>query len=141
MITVIGSVLAAAAALLHVLIFLMESVWWRRERVWRRFGLRTQEQADTTRSLAYNQGFYNLFLAIGVVVGLVMRSAGPLGWNGGLALAGTTLTLFALASMVAAAIVLTTTGRGYVRAAAVQGTLPLTAIVLLVVASANSTIA
>ena len=35
-----------------------------------------QAAADTTKPMAYNQGFYNLFLAIGAVIGLVLYWAG-----------------------------------------------------------------
>lgn len=71
-------------------------------------------------------GFYNLFLALGAVLGLVLFWWGP----GDLAIAGRALMLFTTACMVLAAAVLTTTGRGYLRAALVQGTLPLVGFVL-----------
>ena len=76
MIAVIATVIAALAALLHVYIFLMESVQWTQPRVWKRFGVPDQAAADTTKPMAYNQGFYNLFLAIGAVLGLVLYWAG-----------------------------------------------------------------
>ena len=98
----------------------MESVQWTQPRVWKRFGVPDQAAADTTRPMAYNQGFYNLFLAIGVVIGIVLFYTG-----GGIA-----LVLFALGSMVGAALVLVTTGLKYVRPALIQGTLPLIAFVL-----------
>ena len=108
---VIASIFVALAALLHGYIFLMESVWWTRPSTWKRFGVADQAAADTTRPMAYNQGFYNLFLGIGAALGLV---------------------LFTTACMVLAAAVLTTTGRGYLRAALIQGTLPLIGFVLFV---------
>ena len=120
---VIGTVFVALAALLHGYIFLMESVWWTRPSIWKRFGVADQAQAEATRALAYNQGFYNLFLGIGAAIGLVLfwADAVPV---------GKTLVLFTTACMVLAAAVLTTTGRGFVRAALVQGTLPLIGFVL-----------
>jgi putative membrane protein len=114
---VIGSILVALAAVLHGYIFLMESVWWTRPATWKRFGVRDQAQADATRPMAYNQGFYNLFLGVGAAVGLVLVWAGAVD-------AGRALVLFTTASMALAAVVLTTTGPGYWRAALVQGTLP-----------------
>jgi putative membrane protein len=114
---VIGTVLVALAALLHGYIFLMESVWWTRPATWRRFGVADQAQADATRPMAYNQGFYNLFLGVGAAVGLVLVWAGP-------ADAGRALVCFTTACMALAAVVLTTTGPGYRRAALIQGTLP-----------------
>ena len=124
---VIGSVFVALAALLHGYIFLMESVWWTRPSTWKRFGVADQATADIIRPMAYNQGFYNLFLGIGAALGLVLY------WAGATA-AGAALVLFTTACMVLAAAVLTTTGRGYVRAALIQGTLPLVGFVLFLFA-------
>ena len=76
MVAILATVFAALAALLHVYIFVMESVQWTQPRIWRRFGVADQAAADTTKPMAYNQGFYNLFLAIGVVIGLVLVYAG-----------------------------------------------------------------
>jgi len=115
---VVGTVFVALAALLHVYIWWMESVAWRRPAVWRRFGLASQADADTTAPLAYNQGFYNLFLAVGALIGAVLY------WTASQA-AGFALAVFAAGSMVAAAGVLLSTGRERLRAAATQGTLPL----------------
>ena len=81
--------------------------------------------------MAYNQGFYNLFLAVGAVVGLVLFWAGA---DAAVVAAGRALVLFALGSMLAAAIVLTTSGAKYLRPAAVQGTLPLIGFVLFLFA-------
>mgnify|MGYP002385119654 CR=1 FL=1 len=128
---IIATVFAALAAVLHVYIFVMESVQWTRPRIWRRFGVADQAAADTTRPMAYNQGFYNLFLAVGAVVGLVLFWAGA---DAAVVAAGRALVLFALGSMLAAAIVLTTSGAKYLRPAAVQGTLPLIGFVLFLFA-------
>jgi putative membrane protein len=132
MIAIIATVVAALAALLHVYIFVMESVQWSRPAIWRRFGVKDQAAADTVRPMAYNQGFYNLFLAIGAVIGIVLFWAGASGTAA--EVAGRTLVLFSLGSMAAAALVLTTTGRAYLRAALLQGTLPLVGFVLMLFA-------
>ncbi len=116
---VTGAVLAAAAAALHVYIFVLESLLWTRPSTWRVFGLRSQADAETTRPLAYNQGFYNLFLALGIVVGIALLRANPS--------AGVTLLLASTLSMVLAALVLVTSNRRMLRAAAMQGVLPLLA--------------
>ncbi|GAA5203617.1 DUF1304 domain-containing protein [Microbacterium jejuense] len=120
MVGILATVFAALAALLHVYIFVMESVQWTQPKIWKRFGVADQAAAEITKPMAYNQGFYNLFLAIGVVIGIVLFYAG-----GSIA-----LVLFALGSMVAAALVLVTTGLKYLRPALIQGTLPLIAFVL-----------
>ncbi|MFT4220465.1 MAG: DUF1304 domain-containing protein [Microbacterium sp.] len=124
---ILATAFAALAALLHVYIFVMESVQWTQPRIWKRFGVATQEQAETTKPMAYNQGFYNLFLAIGAIIGIALFWAGA-------AVAGRALVLFSLGCMVAAALVLLTTGGKYARAAAIQGTLPLVGFVLFVFA-------
>ena len=73
--------------------------------------------------MAYNQGFYNLFLAIITLVGLApARREHEVG--SALALAGT-------GSMLAAALVLVTHDRTMVRAAITQGTLPALAVLFL----------
>lgn len=58
-----ASVFAALAALLHVYIFVLESFRWTAPSTRRTFGT-TAEEAETTKLLAYNQGFYNLFLGV-----------------------------------------------------------------------------
>jgi putative membrane protein len=118
-----ASVFVGLAALLHVYIFWMESLAWTRPDVWRRFGVPDQGAAEVTRPMAYNQGFYNLFLALGAALGVVL-------WWGGHDTEGRTLVLFCSISMVAAAAVLVTTGRRYLRAAVTQGALPLIGTIL-----------
>jgi putative membrane protein len=105
----------------------MESVAWRRPVVWRRFGLASQADADTTAPLAYNQGFYNLFLAVGAAGGVALAVLG--GAGSGQVVAGNAVMLFACGSMVAAGIVLVTHNPRFASAAAVQVAPPLAAIV------------
>jgi putative membrane protein len=115
--------LAAAllAGLVHVWFFAMESVWFLRPTVWRRFGLSSDTEARVVKSWAYNQGFYNLFLAAGVAIGLALGPAGE-------PVAGRTLVLFACGSMIAAAVVLVLHRRELLRAGLVQGLPPLIAV-------------
>jgi putative membrane protein len=124
---IIATLVVALAAALHVGIFIMESVAWTRPAIWKRFGVADQAAAETTKPLAYNQGFYNLFLAIGAIIGVVLFAAGLTG-------AGLALVILSLGSMLAASIVLLTTGRGYIRAALTQGILPLAGLVLILLA-------
>lgn len=119
------TIAATLSAAIHGLIFYWESLAWTRPAVWKRFGLRSQEDAETTRVFAYNQGFYNLFLGIGALVGAVLYGIGATD-------AGFALGLFSVSCMLAAAIVLLTSGPGRIRAAAVQGFFPLIAIVLYI---------
>lgn len=132
MIAIIAAVVAALAAVLHVYIFVMESIQWTQPRIWRRFGVADQSAADITKPMAYNQGFYNLFLALGTFIGLALFWAGDPGSVADVA--GRTLVLFGLGSMLAAALVLVTGGAKYARPAAIQGTLPLIGFVLFLFA-------
>jgi putative membrane protein len=125
---------AFVAALLHVYIFTMESFTWTRPATWKRFGLASQADADTTRPLAYNQGFYNLFLAIGTFIGIGCVAVAARGSMP--AVVGWTLVFSCCGSMVLAALVLALGGRKYLRPAAIQGTTPLLAVVLGILAIA-----
>ena len=121
-----GLFFATLAALLHVYIWVMESFTWTSPRTRRAFGL-TEEQAQATKELAFNQGFYNLFLAIVTAVGIVI---GGLGYN----YIGIALIFAGVGSMLAAAVVLLLSSPDKARAAVTQGIFPLFAIVLLGVA-------
>ena len=123
---ILAAVFAVLAALLHVLFFAYESVLFERPEVHARFQTRT-EDVPAVKPWAYNQGFYNLFLAIGALVGVVLALAGE-------ETVGLALILLACGSMLAAALVLVATDRAMVRAAATQGTFPLLAVVFAVVA-------
>ena len=125
---IIGSVFAGLAALIHVYIFFLESVTWTKPGTWRRFGIASQEDAETVRPMAYNQGFYNAFLAIGVFAGIILATS-PATHQAGIA-----LILFAALSMVLAATVLVMSSPKLARAAVLQGGLPLIGIVLIAIA-------
>ena len=66
----VGSVLVWIVAVLHVGFFVLESVLWTRPTGRRIFGL-SKADAQTTASLASNQGVYNAMVGIGLVWGAV----------------------------------------------------------------------
>jgi putative membrane protein len=117
-----GGIAAAIGGLIHVWIFLLESVWFDRSSVYRRFGLTSDAEARIAHGFAFNQGFYNLFLAVGVGLGLALmvRAGGPTGADPGLFAGGRAIAMFACASMAAAGAVLIATDRRFLRAAALQ---------------------
>ncbi|GEL47555.1 DUF1304 domain-containing protein [Cellulomonas hominis] len=119
-----GLVLAGLAALVHVYIFVLESLSWTSPRTRATFGT-TPEQAEATKELAFNQGFYNLFLAVVAGAGVVLTAAGQEAVGAALVIAGA-------GSMAAAALVLVASSPAKARAAAVQGVLPLLAVVATV---------
>ncbi|AKN17426.1 DUF1304 domain-containing protein [Mycobacterium haemophilum] len=119
-----GLICAALAAVLHVYIFTMESLTWTSARTRATFGTTAQE-AETTKLLAFNQGFYNLFLAIVSGIGIVGVALGHDAVGAALIFAG-------VGSMALAAVVLLVSSPDKARAALTQGTFPVIAIVLLV---------
>ena len=131
---IIALVAASLAALLHVYIFVMESFLWTTPRVRATFGVTSDAQAEHTAPLALNQGFYNLFLAIVTAVGVALVVAGDPGSASSAPDAspsGNALIVAGAGSMLAAALVLVISDRTKARAAAVQGALPLVALLAL----------
>lgn len=110
-------ILAALAGVLHVLFFCMESLWWTKPSVARRFG-NSAEQAEATKVLAFNQGFYNLFLGLGVFTGLflISREYGNV---------GLTLVVWNCASMIGAAAALAVSAPRMMRGVVIQALFPL----------------
>ena len=116
-------VFAALAALVHVYIWVLESLLWTAPRTRAVFGT-SEEEAAITKLLALNQGFYNLFLAVIVAVGIIAFAIGCPAVASALIFAGA-------GSMVLAAAVLVVSSPDKARSALVQGTFPLVAVVLL----------
>ena len=121
-----GLVFAAIAAFIHVYIFVLESVLWTAPRTRATFGIESEADARLTRPLAFNQGFYNLFLAIAVFLGFGLVWAGAVG-------VGVTLVFVGTGSMVAAGLVLLLSSPARARPALVQLVPPLIAVVLVAI--------
>jgi putative membrane protein len=75
MVAMLGSLLVALIALLHLYILVLEMFLWETPRGRRAFGM-SAEKAATTKVLAANQGLYNGFLASGLLWGLWQGAAG-----------------------------------------------------------------
>ena len=118
-------VFVAIAALIHVYIFWLEAFAWTKPRGLATFGM-SQEQAQASRELAFNQGFYNLFLAIVAAVGVVLILADEVA-------AGAALVFAGAGSMVAAGLVLLISSPAKARAALVQLAAPAVGVALLAV--------
>ena len=121
-----GIILAILAALLHVYIFWMESVAWESPAARKTFGIGSEQEAAVTKPLAFNQGFYNLFLAIAALLGAVLLLAGNTA-------VGATLLLTGVGSMTAAALVLLLSSPTLRGAALKQGTIPFLAVIATVI--------
>lgn len=122
---VVALALAALAAAVHVFIFYLESVAWTGSLARRTFGF-SREDAVTTQALAFNQGFYNLFLAIATLLGIAVFTAGA-------QLVGATLVFTGTGSMVLASVVLIVSSPTKASAALKQGVVPLLSVVALAV--------
>ena len=120
--TIVAVLLAMLAALLHVYIFVLESFRWTEPSTRTTFGV-SEADAKVLAPMAYNQGFYNLFLALITIVGVAMI--------GSQKVAGSSLALAGTGSMLAAAVVLVAHDRSMLRAAMTQGTIPALAVLFL----------
>ncbi|KAA9085299.1 DUF1304 domain-containing protein [Microbacterium radiodurans] len=123
---VVGLALAGLAALIHVFIFSLESIAWTSKRARATFGTGTVEQAESQRALAFNQGFYNLFLAIAVFIGIAFVVAGSTA-------VGATLVFTGAGSMVAASLVLILSDPSKAAAALKQGVIPALGVIALAI--------
>lgn len=117
------SIFAILAIGIHVYIWILESFLWTKPATIKTFGT-TNELANASKGLAFNQGFYNLFLAIVAAIGLVLLLQGHAGSGKALLFAG-------LGSMVLASLVLILSDRTKLRAALVQFTPPVIALAFL----------
>jgi putative membrane protein len=117
----VALVFASIAVLLHVYFFFLEAIAFRKPFAHRTFGVKDPAEVELLAFPMLNQGFYNLFLAIGTAVGVVgvARDWEP---------QGTTLVVFGTLFMVGAALVLVIDRPRMARAAAIQGVPPLIAL-------------
>jgi putative membrane protein len=121
-VSVIAQVFVVIAGLFHVVVFAMESLLFSKPSTYRRFLVKDETELAAARPWAFNQGFYNLFLAVGALGGLI------LGGDKGHAIA-----LFSCACMAGAGVALVASDRRMMRAAATQAVPPIVAIVLAAV--------
>jgi putative membrane protein len=117
----VAQVFAVVAGFVHVAIWFIESLLFRRPAFHRLFRVRP-EHVPVVRLWAVNQGFYNLFLGVGAIGGVVTLHLGN-------ETVGRTLVLFCCACMTAAGVVLVFSERRLWRGALVQAVPPL--VVLL----------
>lgn len=136
---VAAQILAAIAAAIHVFFFYLESVAFSKPSTYKAFGVKTPQDAEAVKPMALNQGFYNLFLAMGIAVGLVLHAVDYRGldiltippetpehyW-------GESMIVFSLACMLGAAAVLLISSKGKLaRGAAIQGLVPAAALLVI----------
>ncbi|WP_033376800.1 DUF1304 domain-containing protein [Alloscardovia criceti] len=122
---IIGLIFAGISAAIHILIAYMEMYAWKGSLARKIFG-GTPEEAEPFTFYAYNQGLYNLFLAIEVIAGIIVTLFAQYTIGGTLMIAG-------VASMTAAAIGLVLKDNSYQAAAFKQGTFPAFALVFVII--------
>jgi putative membrane protein len=110
-------ILILLPAVIHMYIFSLESLLWDRPSTMRAFGL-SPDEAKTTKLFAWNQGFYNLLLAIAIFAGWCLRHGVVLMSDG--VIAGNVLILYGLVSISIAGIVLFLSARRLWRSALLQ---------------------
>jgi putative membrane protein len=117
--SVIAQVFVVIAGIFHLFVFALESLLFRKPSTYRRFLVKDETEMAAARPWAFNQGFYNLFLAVGALGGLI--------WGGD---KGHAIALFACACMAGAGVGLVASDRRMGRAAATQAVPPIAALVL-----------
>ncbi len=112
----------AIAGVIHIYIFIMESVLWGTPKVNQAFGM-SPEKAAANKLFAYNQGFYNLFLAIAAIVGIILSFTQHF-------IVANTLMSYACLSMLAASMVLAYSKKKLLLGVFIQGLPPAVALLL-----------
>ncbi len=115
-------ILAGLAGLVHIYIFVLESVAFRRPFAHRTFGITNPAEVELLAFPMLNQGFYNLLLGLGTLVGVIGSARD---WDP----QGSTLIVFGCLFMVGAAAVLVIARPAMARGAVVQGLFPLLALI------------
>lgn len=117
----LAQLLMGVAAVLHLGFFVMESLLWRRPAVHRLFGVADRNDAEVMASALFNQGFYNLFLAVGAIVGIALSTEI-------LTRHHNDVFFYTALFMVGAAVVLYASDRRRLQGALIQGLPPLLAL-------------
>ena len=122
-----GTIFVGLAALLHVLFFLLESVWFEKPSL---EALRRRRPGEGARhqAVGLQPGLLRPCLALGAGLGLILYFVGNVP-------AGLTLVLFTTACMVLASIIIASTGKRYLVPALIHGVPPLLGLVLFAAAS------
>ncbi|WBQ05668.1 DUF1304 domain-containing protein [Kribbella sp. CA-293567] len=118
----IAQIFVVLAGVFHLAVFALESILFMKPSTYQRFLIRNEADATVARPWAFNQGFYNLFLALGALGGLVAGGD-----------KGHAISLFACACMAGAGLVLVAADRRMLRSAALQAGPPILALVLAAV--------
>ena len=121
----LGSIFILVSGLFHLYVFYLESIIWHKPKTWKAFGILSQADAEIIRPMALNQGFYNLFLAIGTLLGIGLLLINQT--------IGFSIAIFAATSMSLAGTVLFFSAKKSRRGAFLQFTPPALGILFVVI--------
>ena len=113
------------AGLIHVQIFVLESLRWGTPKTNRIFGI-TSDIAKANALFAYNQGFYNLFLALAALGGVLLSFTES-------KTIAHTLMMYSAGSMIFASLVLAYSKKKFSRPVFIQGLPPLLGVLFFLI--------
>lgn len=128
----ITKITAAISGIIHVLFFVMESIVWLEPSVYETFEVGSLADAEVLEVYVKNQGYYNLFLAVGIFAALALTGKKP-------EIARALLTYIS-AFMIAAALVLLFTIPAMIIGVFIQGLPPaITLVTMLAIRRGTAT--
>lgn len=108
----VAAIFGCVVSLIHAYIFYLESLAWGKPATNRVFGVKPEE-AKMLGGMAFNQGFYNLFLALAIPAGFAIKAYGRADY-------GNALVDYACASVLGAGLVLFFSAPRLIRPAMIQ---------------------
>jgi len=128
---------AIVTAIFHTLFFVAESILWLEPYIYKNIlsqpdssiGIELLEQAILMETVFFNQGFYNLFLALGLIVGIIFVQKGSVE-------RGSTLIGYCCLFAFGAGVVLALSAGAFL-GAAVQAVPPMIALIFLYLGSSK----
>ncbi len=125
-ITIIFSCLAG---IIHAVFFLLESVFWHKPQVHSIFRIDNTADAETLSVFVQNQGYYNLFLALGLFAAVWLSRKNKV--------ASRTLAIYICLFMIGAAVVLRFTMPAMTAGPLIQGVAPAIALLSIYLSLRN----
>ena len=119
---ILGLVFVSLSGIIHLYIWVLESFLWTKPATRKTFGI-SEKDALITKPMAFNQGFYNLFLAVVTFCGVGLKIAD----ND----YGSVVVLVGAGSMALASVVLISSDRTKLKPALIQGIAPALGLLLL----------
>ncbi len=123
----LAKITGSLSGVIHVLFFYMESIAWSQPRIHQAFRVESIEDANVLAVYVKNQGYYNLFLALGMFAGVALLGRRPE--------VGRTLVMYISMVMLGASMVLLATVPAMIVGVCLQGVPPTLTLIALLLAS------